>query len=132
METPATTFAPVIKFRFGADVRDAEGAGGTLTSVVLHAETHAIVGLGVRFGAFSRPVYAPVEAVTAATARSVELNITRAEIEKDGLQPEGVKLSGGAVSQHGKRLGKLAQVSFNADTRALWRLVIERGLGGEV
>lgn len=132
METPATTFAPVIKFRFGADVRDAEGAGGTLTSVVLHAETHAIVGLGVRFGAFSRPVYALVEAVSAATARSVELNITRAEIEKDGLQLEGVKLSGGAVSQHGKRLGKLAQVSFNADTRALWRLVIDRGLGGEV
>ncbi|MGH2504491.1 MAG: BON domain-containing protein [Ktedonobacterales bacterium] len=132
METPATTFAPVIKFRFGADVRDAEGAGATLTSVVIHAESHAIVGLGMRFGRLSRPVYALVDAVSAATLRSIELNITRAEIEKDGLQLEGVKLSGGTVSQSGKRLGKLALLSFNADTRALWRLVIDRGLGGEV
>lgn len=132
METPATTFAPVIKFRFGADVRDVEGAGATLTSVVIHAESHAIVGLGMRFGRLSRPVYVLVDAVSAATMRSIELNITRAEIEKDGLQLEGIKLSGGTVSQGGKRLGKLALLSFNADTRALWRLVIDRGLGGEV
>lgn len=133
METPATTFAPVIKFRFGADVRDAEGAGATLVNVILSdTGSHAMTALGVRFGLFGRPVYAPVERVTAATTHDIELSVTRAEIEKDALQPEGIRLSGVAVTQHGKRLGKLAQVSFNADTHALWRLVIDRGMGGDV
>jgi osmotically-inducible protein OsmY len=133
METSATTFAPVIKFRFGADVRDAESAGARLTDVVVAAESHAIVAVGMRFGLFGHSVYAPVEHVVAATQDNVAINLTRAEVEKDGLQPEGVKLSERvSVTQAGKRLGKLAQVSFNADTHALRHVVIDRGLGGEV
>ncbi|HEY7850144.1 MAG TPA: BON domain-containing protein [Ktedonobacterales bacterium] len=133
METPATTFAPVIKFRFGADARDAEGAGGTLTQVVVNAESHAIMAVGVRFGLFSRTAYAPIERVITATQDSVEITLTRAEIEKDGFQPDGLSLNDRAlVTQTGKRLGKLAQLSFNADTHALRHLVIDRGISGEV
>lgn len=133
METPATTFAPVMKFRFGADVRDAEGAGAKLTDVLVAAESHAVTAIGLRFGLFSHTIYAPVERVTTATQDTVALSVTRADLEKDGLQPDGVKLSDHIViSQAGKRLGKLAQVSFNADTHALRHLVIDRGLGGEV
>jgi osmotically-inducible protein OsmY len=133
METPATTFAPVSKFRFGADARDAEGAGGTLTHVVVAAESRAITAVGMKFGLFGRPVFAPIERVIAATDTGIELNVTRAEIEKDGKQPVGVRLGGDTpVTQAGKRLGKLACASFNGATGALRHLVIDRGLGGEV
>ncbi len=133
METPATTFAPVSKFRFRASARDAEGADGTLTDVVVAAESRAILAVGVRFGFFGRTAYALAGQVVAATDDGVELNVVRAEIEKDGKQPEGIRLSGDTpVTQAGKRLGKLAQVSFNGDTRALRHIVVERGLAGDV
>jgi osmotically-inducible protein OsmY len=133
METPATTFTPVIKFHFGADARDAEGAGATLTHVALTGDGRAITAVGVKFGLFSHTIYAPIERVASATDAGIEFNVTRAEIEKDGLQPDGIRLSGGvAVTQTGKRIGKLAQMSFNADTHALRHIVVERGLGNAV
>ena len=133
MEIPATAFAPVIKFRFRADARDAEGAGATLTHVALAADGRAIEAVGIKFGLFGRTIYAPVERVVSASDDGVELNVTRAEIEKDGFQPEGVRLGAGAsVTQTGKHIGKLTQTSFNADTRALRHIIVERGLGGEV
>jgi osmotically-inducible protein OsmY len=77
-------------------------------------------------------VYAPVSHVVAANESAIEFNLTRAEIEKDSKQPEGIRLGGDtAVTLDGKRQGKLGQVSFNADTRAMRHLVIERGLSGE-
>ncbi|HET9112086.1 MAG TPA: BON domain-containing protein [Ktedonobacterales bacterium] len=130
MEIPASTFAPVIKFRFGADARDAEGAGATLTHVALTADGRAIEAVGIKFGLFGRTIYAPVERVVSASDGGVELSVTRGEIEKDGFQPEGLRLGGGAsVTQTNKRIGKLTQMSFNADTRALRHVVVERGLG---
>lgn len=133
METPATTFAPVSKFRFGADVRDAEGVGGTLKYVIIAAESRAVTSIGVRFGLFGRIVYAPVALVAAATDDGIALNATRAEIEKEGKQPDGLRLgSDTPVAQGGKRLGSLAQVSFNSGTSALRHVIIDRGLGAEV
>lgn len=133
MEIPASTFAPVIKFRFGGDARDAEGAGATVTHVALAADGRAIEAVGIKFGLFGRTIYAPVEHVVKASDDGVELNVTRAVIEKDGFQPEGLRLGGGApITQTNKRIGKLTQMSFNADTHALRHIVVERGLGGEV
>lgn len=132
METPATTFALVSKFRFGADVRDAEGQGGSLAHVVVAAEGAAIRAVGVKFGLFGRVVYTPVERVAAASDAGIALSATRAEIEKDGKQPAGVRLGDDtAVTLNGKRLGKLAQVSFDGGAHTLRHLVVERGLGNE-
>ena len=132
MEIPATTFAPVSKFRFGADVRDSEGIGGTLRHVVIAAESRAITAIGVRFGLFGRTIFAPVELVASATDDGVTLRGAHAEIEKAGKQPDGLRLgSDTPVSQGGKRLGSLEQVSFTSDTRALRHLVVSRGLGAE-
>ncbi|HEX8998209.1 MAG TPA: BON domain-containing protein [Ktedonobacterales bacterium] len=132
METPATTFAPVIKFHFGADARDAEGAGGTITHVIIAAETRVVTAVGVRFGLFGHEVYAPVERVSAATDAGVVFNVTRDELAKDGQRPAGIRLGGDlGVTQNGKRLGKLAQATFNGDTHALLHLIVDRGLSGE-
>lgn len=133
METPATAFAPVIKFRFGAEARDAEGAGGSVAHVIIAAETRAITAVGVRFGLFGHEIYASVEHVVAATDTGIELNSTHADIAKDGKQPAGIRLGGDTVvTQNGKRLGKLAHASFHGDTHALLHLVIDRGMGSEV
>ena len=134
MGIAATTFAPVMKFRFGASARDADGVSGTLSHVIVAAESRSVIAVGVHFGfgPFGHEVYAPVERVRAATDNGVEFNTSRAEIEKDGKQPVGVRLgSETPVTQSGKRLGKLVQVSFNAETRELRHLVLERGLGAE-
>jgi len=133
METSATTFTPVSKFRFNADVRDAEGMGGTLKYVVIAAESRAITAIGVRFGMFGHTVSAPVGVVASATDDGITLSATRAEIEKDGKQPDGLRLGADTpVAQGGKRLGSLAQVSFNSETHALRHLVVNRGMGAEV
>ena len=134
MGIPATTFAPVMKFRFGAGARDADGASGTLAHVIVAAESRAIIAVGIHFGfgPFGHEMYTSVERVGAATDDGIELNTTRAEIEKDGKQPIGVRLGGDIpVTQNGKRLGKLVQVSFNGETRELRHIVIERGMGAE-
>ncbi|HEX8731957.1 MAG TPA: BON domain-containing protein [Ktedonobacterales bacterium] len=132
MQTPASTFVPVSKFRFGATVRDSEGQTGSLASVVLDPTSYAVLAVGVRFGIFGRAAFAPISAVAAATDADVELRETRAELAKSDKAPAGALLDGGStVTQNGRRLGKLTQISFNADTRALRHLVVERGLGAE-
>ncbi|MDE3230197.1 MAG: BON domain-containing protein [Chloroflexota bacterium] len=132
METPASTFVPVIKFRFGATARDSEGQTGSLVSVVLDPAHYTVLAVGVRFGVFGRATFAPISAVAAATDAGVELRETRAELAKSDKAPAGALLDGGStVTQNGRRLGKLAQISFNADTRALRHLIVERGLGSE-
>lgn len=132
METPASTFVPVNKFRFGATVRDSEGQSGSLTSVVLDPASNAISAVGVRFGVFGRIAFATIGSVASATDASVELRETRAEIAKSDKAPAGVLLDGGStVTQNGRRLGKLAQISFNAETRALRHLIVDHGLGSE-
>lgn len=135
METPATTFSPVSKFHFGAAVRDAEGASGALAHVVVAPESHALIAVGVSFGfgPFGHEFYAPVERVVAASDAGIELSATRAEMEKAGKQPAGVRLGGETtISQNGRRLGKLEQVSFNAESHTLRHLIVERGMGGNV
>lgn len=132
METPATTFAPVMKFRFGAEAHDAEGATGAVAHVVVDATTFAVKAVGVRFGLFGRVAYAPVARVDEASDAHIGFTVTRAEIERDGKQPSGVRLgTDTAVTLNGKRLGKLSQVSFNAHGGALRHLVVDRGIAGE-
>lgn len=134
MDIAASEFVAVTKFRFRSPVRDAEGAGGSLLHVVVAPDTRAISAIGVRFGLVGREVFMPVSQVEEATQDLVQLRVTQAEAAKGAQSaPAGSVRLGRhtAVTLDGKRLGRLAQVTFNRDTGALRHLVIDR-LGGEV
>lgn len=98
---------------------------------------HMITHIGVRFGfdlfGRGRLSYAAYGAVLDATDATITLNVTRADLE-DGVKatPTGFKLSGETlVLLNGKRIGRISQLAFNAATRRIWRLVIDRGIAGE-
>ncbi|HUY78351.1 MAG TPA: BON domain-containing protein [Ktedonobacterales bacterium] len=138
METATTTPSTLIRvsaFRFGGSVQTSEGEPGTLTQVVMEVGGHTITHIGVRFGLFGRGrvSYAPFADIATATDEQVTLTVTRNELE-DGARatPTGFKLSAETqVLLDGKRSGRISQLAFDAGTRRIWRLVIDRGLGGE-
>lgn len=133
MQTAATEFAEVLKFRFDADIEAADGEAGRLAAIVAdpatRAITHAVVKTRVLFGA---TCFVPLQLVTDATADTVTLSVPLAEIEKMSVRPDGATLSAstGVATGH-KRLGRLRQITVNRQTRAPRHLVIERG-GREV
>ena len=138
METATTAPSTPIRvsaFRFGGDVQTSEGEPGTLAQVVMEVGGHTITHIGVRFGFFGRGrvSYAPFADIATATDEQVTLTVTRNELE-DGARatPTGFKLSAETqVLLDGKRSGRISQLAFDAGTRRIWRLVIDRGLGGE-
>ncbi len=138
METATTTPSALIQvsaFRFGGDVQTSEGEPGTLAQVVMEVGGHTITHIGVRFGLFGRGrvSYASFADIASATDDQVTLTITRADLEAGArATPTGFKLSAETqVLLDGKRSGRVGQVAFDSATRRIWRLVIDRGLGGE-
>lgn len=132
METPATTYVPVSKFRFGASARDSEGQGGSLVAVVVSPTTYAIIAVGLRFGLFGRTVYAPVEWVTSISDDGITLKATRLELGTGDKAPAGALLEANTpVTQNGRRVGKLAQLSFNSETHELRHLLVDHGMGAD-
>jgi len=133
--TTSTALIPVSAFRFGGDVQTSEGEPGTLAHVVMEVGGHTITHIGVRFGFFGRGrvLYASFADIASATDEQVTLAVTRAELEAGArATPTGFKLSADTqVLLDGKRSGRVGQLAFNAEKRRIWRLVIDRGLGGE-
>lgn len=133
MQTAATEFAEVLKFRFDADIEAADGEAGRLAAVIAdpasRTATHAVVKTRPLFGV---TCFVPLHLVTDATADTVTLSIPLAEIEKMRARPDGVILNAATGVTNGrKQLGHLRQITVNRETRAPRHLVIERG-GREV
>ncbi len=130
----STALIQVSAFRFGGDVQTSEGEPGTLSQVVMGVGGHTITHIGVRFGRFGRGrvSYASFADIASATDDQVTLTVTRADLEAGAATPTGFKLTDNTqVFLDGKRSGRVAQVAFDSATRRIWRLVIDRGLGGE-
>jgi osmotically-inducible protein OsmY len=126
-------FAEVLKFRFGADVQASDGEAGKLNSVVADEQRRAITHVGVKVGGLftggGRIYFVALELVTESNGDAVTLSIPLEEIQKHTATPSGLALtSATTVGASGKSLGRLAQLTINAETRALRQLVVERGL----
>ena len=126
MQTAATEFAEVLKFRFDTDIEAADGEAGRLAAVIAdpatRAATHAVVKTRPLFGV---TCFVPLHLVTAATAATVSISIPLAEIEKMRARPDGVILNASTgVTTGRKPLGHLRQITVNRETRAPRHLVI--------
>ena len=131
METPVAEFTTARKIRFGADAHTSEGERGTVTEVVVDPTTGAAVGVGVRFGMFGRAVYAGFGHLTRATEHEIALDAPRSAM--DAAPPQGARLTAATqVTMDGKRVGKLAHITFDGATRAPFRIVVDRGGAGNV
>lgn len=128
---PATEFAEIMKFRFGADVQADDGEAGKVAFVIADAERRAVTHIGVRLsGLFASTYVLTLDYITTATADSVTLTIPLSEIAQHDTNPFGIKLSAATpLMAGGKGLGKLAQVTIHNDTHELRHLVVERGMG---
>lgn len=132
---PATEFAEVWKFRFGATVRTDDGELGSVFAVVIDPASRVVGYVGVQFGFLPRVrSYVPLSDVTDANAAGIVLSLPRAEIEqKYKTSPAGAQLSERTqFVLGGKRLGTLRQLTINRETSVLRHLVVDRGLAGEV
>lgn len=128
--------AQVSKFRFGAVAETNEGESGTVTQVVMDDAARTVTHVAVRFGPFGgrfgKVYYAPFEQIASATAELVKLQVNREALEAFTVAPKGLTLTSGVkVSEGGKSLGHLAQLTFESASRVLRHLVVERGLGSE-
>lgn len=133
MQNSATVFAPVSKYRFGARVFTSDGEEGSLDSLIVDADAHAITGMRVRFGLFGRELYSlPMAVIRHANPDRVELHATLDDLKRQYSQVAAVMLltSRTQVMVGGKSVGKLIQVTVNRETQALRHLVV-RGLRGE-
>lgn len=133
MQNSATEFAPVSKYRFGAPVLTDDGEEGSLDSLIVDADAHAITGMRVRFGLFGRELYTlPMSAIQHANPDRVKLHATLDDLKRDYSQVTSVMLltSRTQVMVGNKSVGKLIQVTVNRETQALRHLVV-RGIRGE-
>ncbi len=124
-------FTTVRKARFGADAYTSEGERGAVVEVIVDPSTGAAVSVGIRFGMFGRVAYAGFERLTAGTEKEIILTTPRSALET--TPPAGVRLTiATQVTLDGKRVGRLAHITFDSVTRAPLRVVIDRGLSGAV
>lgn len=133
MTTPATELADVNKFRFGGPVHTDDGELGSLAYVAADPQSQTLAALGVKFGLFGRDHMVPIDQLVAATPENIRLKLTRAQVEQVKEKPDGPALKDGTpVTLNGKRIGKLAQLTTNAQTHALRHLVVDRAFGPAV
>jgi osmotically-inducible protein OsmY len=129
METPVAELTAARKVCFGADAHTSEGERGSVTDVVVDPATGAAISVGIRFGVFGHAVYASFDHLRLASEDGVALDAPRSALE--AVAPDGARLSASTqVTLDGKRIGKLARITFDSATRAPLRLVIDRGFGG--
>lgn len=131
METSVAEFTTVRKAHFGAEARTSEGERGAVVEVVVEPSTGAAISIGIRFGMFGRVAYASFEHLTVATEKEVTLDMPRSALET--APPAGARLTiATQVTLDGKRVGRLAHITFDNATRAPLRVVIDRGVSGSV
>lgn len=135
METAATELAEVKKVRLGARVQASDGEAGRVAEMVADAEQRTITHVGIKVGFLlgGGTYYVPMSSVVSGDHENLAMSIPLDEIkQQDSKVPAGVRLGGGtSVAADGRSLGKLEQVTVNAQTLVLRHLVIERGLGRE-
>jgi osmotically-inducible protein OsmY len=131
MEIPVAEYTSARKLRFGADALTSDGKRGTVTEVIVDPTTGAAISVGLRFGIFGRAAFAGFESLTSGTEDEITLDITRSAL--DATAPSGARLTSSThVTLDGKRIGKLAHITFDSETHAPFRIVIDRGVGGAV
>jgi osmotically-inducible protein OsmY len=129
-------FAEVRKFRFDSRIQASDGEAGRLVALLADPESRTITAIGIQIGflGLGKTHFLPLALVEDASAAAVTVSVTLAEIEqKDTAPTQGVQLTRSTrIAAGGKSLGRLAQLTINAQTRALRHLVLDRGLGREV
>jgi hypothetical protein len=132
MVDAATEFAEVSKFRFGMSVLTDDGEEGSLAYVGVDPAQRAISHAGVKFGfgPFGKEYCVPLDQVRHANEHEIRLIPTREEVERQfATKPTVPPLSTGTqVMAGGKRIGHVAQLTVNRETRVLRHLVVDRGL----
>ena len=130
MQTPEAEFTTARKVRFGEDARTSEGERGAVADVVVDPTTGAAISVGIRFGLFGRAVYASFGHLVVASEDGIELDVPRSAL--GAAAPDGARLTSSTqVTLDGKRIGKLAHVTFDGATREPLRIVIDRGIAGD-
>lgn len=127
MQTSATEYAAVSKYRFGAPVLTDDGEEGSLDSLIVNAANREITGMRVRFGLFGRELYTvPMEVIRHATPDRVELHASREELMRNYNKVSAVMLltPSAQVMVGDKPVGKLTQVTINRETHVLRHLVV--------
>lgn len=133
MTTPVTEFAAVNKFRFGAPVHTDDGELGSLAYIAADAQAQMVTAVGVKFGLFGRDYMVPIDQLASATPENIRLRLPREQVEQIKETPDGALLKDGtAVVLNGKRIGKLSQLTTNAETHVLRHLVVDRAFGPQV
>src|SRR5215469_922758 len=129
MQTAATEFAEVLKFRFDSGILASDGEAGKLTRVFADSQKRVVTHLGIRVGLlFGKTYYVPIQLVSGAAADLITVSVSLEDIQTHTTKPEGAELSRSTgVMAAGKRIGHLAQLTFHRDTLLLRHLVIERG-----
>jgi osmotically-inducible protein OsmY len=133
MQQSATEYAAVSKYRFGAPVLTDDGDEGSLDSLIVDSQSHAVTGIRARFGLFGRELYTlPISVIRHAVPSRIELHATHEDLKRDYSKVTSVMLltSGTQVFAGDKSLGKLTQVTVNRETQELRHLVV-RGMRSE-
>src|SRR5215469_10386268 len=129
MQTAATEFAEVFKFRFDAKIEASDGDAGKLVRVIANGQQRVVTDIGVQVGLlFGKTYYVPIDLVSTATADIITVSVPLEEMEKSITKPEGAELSRSTgIMVAGKRIGELRQLTIHKGTRRLRHLVIEHG-----
>jgi osmotically-inducible protein OsmY len=129
MQTAATEFADVFKFRFGAKVEASDGDAGRLVRVIANGQQRIVTHISVQVGLlFGKMYYLPLDLVSTATAEVITVSVPLEEMVKSTTKPEGAELSHSTgIMMAGKRIGQLSQLTIHKETRRLRHLVMERG-----
>jgi osmotically-inducible protein OsmY len=129
MQTAATEFADVFKFRFDAKVEASDGDAGRLVRVIANGQQRVVTHIGVQVGLlFGKMYYLPLDLVSTATADVITVNVPLEEMVKSTIKPDGAELSRSTgIMVAGKRIGQLNQLTIHKETRRLRHLVIDRG-----
>jgi osmotically-inducible protein OsmY len=129
MQTAATEFAEVFKFRFDARIEASDGDAGRLVRIIANGQQRVVTHIGVQVGLlFGKMYYVPVDLVSTATADIVTLSVPLEEMIKLITKPDGAELSRSTgIMVAGKHIGELSQLTIHKETRRLRHLVIEHG-----
>jgi osmotically-inducible protein OsmY len=128
MQTAATEFADVFKFRFDAKVEASDGDAGRLVRVIANGQQRVVTHIGVQVGLlFGKTYYLPLDLVSTATADVITVSVPLEEMVKSTGKPDGVELSRSTgIMVAGKRIGQLSQLTIHKENRCLRHLVIDR------
>jgi osmotically-inducible protein OsmY len=129
MQTAATEFADVFKFRFDAKIEASDGDAGRLVRVMANSQQRVVTHIGVQVGLlFGKMYYLSLDLVSTATADIITVSVPLEEMVKSTIRPDRAELSRSTgIMVAGKRIGQLSQLTIHKETRRLRHLVIDRG-----